>query len=80
MQVQQVIANLRQQARTLREALEEVDSAVALLESVVPDGVPAKHKGKGRKSGKRKPMSAAARKKISEAAKARWAAKKAGEK
>lgn len=77
MQVQQVLSNLRQQSSALLKAQESVDSAIKVLLSALPNGEagPVGH-GKKRKGGKR-PMSAAARKKISDAAKARWAAKKA---
>jgi len=75
MQVRQVISNLRQQARILREAEEEVGAALKLLVGLVPNGdVPQRKVKKGKKK-----MSAEARARIGAAAKKRWAEKKAAE-
>lgn len=72
MQVQQVLASLRQQARVLRQAHEEVEKAIVLLAKHV-DVVAAPIQRK-----KRKKMSKEARERIGEAARARWAKKKEG--
>lgn len=72
MQVQQVIKNLRDDLRVLQEATSEIISALTLLEKVTGLAETTKRKGK---RAKRK-MSAAARKRIGDAARARWAAKR----
>lgn len=77
MQVQQVIRNLNQQLTALAEAGNHIGEAIKVLETVVPNGVATTKRKEKAKKGTRKPMSAAARKKIGDAARARWAAKKA---
>jgi hypothetical protein len=74
-------AQLEHQLASVRSAIVSLTTGGGSVEGATPAGKrgPGRPKGSGKKTGRRT-MSAAARKRISEAQKARWAKQKAGKK
>lgn len=74
-----VVQQLRQERNQAQRKIEQMDAALRALTSLSGTGGATKFT-RGRASRKRKPMSAAARKRIAAAQRARWAKWKAAKK